>query len=330
MLKQRKLGGQGLTVSEIGLGCMSMTGIYGTPDEAEAVATLERALALGCTFFDTAEAYGRGQNEELLGRVLAPHRHGVVIATKFGIDLTGETGTPLNSRPAHIRKVADESLRRLRTDYIDLFYQHRADPNVPIEDVAGTVRDLIAAGKVRHFGLSEVLPDTLRRAHAVQPVSALQSEYSLFERGVESDVLPTCRALGIGFVPYSPLSRGFLTGAMPRVEDLPPSDWRVVNYPRIHGTNYDANMRLAGFVREIAQRRGISPAQLALAWLLQQGADIVPIPGTQRRKYLEDNLAAARVTLSAVELAEIDRYFADHPVAGARYTAAAATRAKAR
>ncbi|MBC8740606.1 aldo/keto reductase [Paraburkholderia sp. UCT31] len=318
MLKTRKLGREGLVVSEIALGCMGMSFAYGTPDDEESVATIHRAIELGCTFFDTAEIYGPFTNEELLGRALKGRRHEVTIATKFGFAFeNGVRG--LNSRPAHIKGVIDASLKRLQTDHIDLLYQHRVDPDVPIEDVAGTVKDAIAAGKVRFFGLSEASVDTIRRAHAVQPVSALQSEYSLFERGVEDKVLPALRELGINFVPYSPLGRGFLTGTAKRAEELPADDWRAANDPRIQGSNFDANIKLADFVKALAKDKSVTPGQIALAWLLHQGNDLVPIPGTKRRKYLEENLGAASVTLTAAELESIRAFLSQHKTAGARY-----------
>jgi aryl-alcohol dehydrogenase-like predicted oxidoreductase len=318
MLKTRKLGREGLAVSEIGLGCMGMSYAYGTPDDAESIATIHRAIELGCTFFDTAEIYGPFANEELLGRALKGRRHEVTIATKFGFRFdNGVRG--LDSRPEHIKEVIDASLARLQTDHIDLLYQHRVDPAVPIEDVAGAVKDAIAAGKVRYFGLSEASVDTIRRAHAVQPVSAVQSEYSLFERGVEAKVLPALRELGIGFVPYSPLGRGFLTGSAKRAEELPADDWRAANDPRLQGSNFDTNIKLAEFVKTLASEKSATPGQIALAWLLQQGEDLVPIPGTKRRKYLEENVGAAAVRLTPVDLHRIRAFLADHQTAGTRY-----------
>ncbi|MBB2930468.1 aldo/keto reductase [Paraburkholderia silvatlantica] len=318
MLNTRKLGREGLVVSEIGLGCMGMSYAYGTPDDAESIATIHRAIDLGCTFLDTAEIYGPFANEELLGRALKGRRHTVTIATKFGFRFdNGVRG--LDSRPDHIREVIDASLARLQTDHIDLLYQHRVDPAVPIEDVAGAVKDAIAAGKVRYFGLSEASVDTIRRAHAVQPVSAVQSEYSLFERGVEDKVLPALRELGIGFVPYSPLGRGFLTGNARRAEELPADDWRAANDPRIQGSNFDTNVKLADFVKALAEEKSVTPGQLALAWLLEQGDDLVPIPGTKRRKYLEENVNAASVRLTPAELDRIRSFLAGHQTAGTRY-----------
>jgi aryl-alcohol dehydrogenase-like predicted oxidoreductase len=310
----RVLGRQGLAVSALGLGCMGMSQSYGVPDDTESIATVHRALELGCTFLDTAEVYGPWTNEELLGRALAGRRDEAVVATKFGWDLDEQGGRHgLNSRPEHIRKVIDQSLQRLGTDYVDLLYQHRVDPAVPIEDVAGTVGELVEAGKVRYFGLSEAAAATVRRAHVTFPVSVLQSEYSLWERGLDDEVLPTVRELGIGLVPYSPLGRGFLTGDAQRAEDYPATDYRR-NDPRFQGEHYDQNVKAAEAVREVAAAKGVTPAQLALAWLLHQGPDVVPIPGTKRRDRLEENLAAADIQLTEAELDELKL-----PVAGARY-----------
>jgi len=313
-MEKRDLGRQGLRTSAIGLGCMGMSWAYGTPDDDESIATIHRALELGCDFLDTAEAYGPWKNEELLGRALKGRRDDVVIATKFGFDYSPEgarLGT--NSRPEHIREVADQQLERLGTDHIDLLYQHRVDPKVPIEETAGAVGELVAAGKVRYFGMSEASAATIRRAHATFPVSALQTEYSLWERGLETEILPTLRELGIGLVPYSPLGRGFLTGDVRRAEDHPDGDYRRTD-PRFQGANYDANVKAAETVRAVAGRKGVTPAQLALAWLLAQGDDVVPIPGTKRRTRLEENLGAADVVLSDAELAELEL-----PVSGERY-----------
>jgi aryl-alcohol dehydrogenase-like predicted oxidoreductase len=313
MLKKRRLGAQGLEVSEIGLGCAP----YGGRNDAEAVARLQRALDLGCDFLDTAPAYGPFWNEELVGRATHDRRARVVIATKFGLEMADTaTITGVNSRPEHIRSSVDASLTRLRTDRIDLLYQHTIDPEVPIEDVAGTVKDLIERGKALYFGLSNAPPDLIRRAHAVHPVSALESEYSLFERGVETAILPCVRELGIGFVAYSPLGRGLLTGAAPRAEELPPGDWRAANFTRIQGANFDANMRLVEFFKELAGRKRCTSGQVALAWLLHQDDHTVPIPSTRRIKYLEENIGAASVALSPADLADIGRFLAEHPVAG--------------
>jgi aryl-alcohol dehydrogenase-like predicted oxidoreductase len=306
MLSKRKLGEQGLEVSSIGLGCMGMSHAYGTPDDVESAATIERAIDLGCTFFDTAEAYGPFTNEELLGRILRPKRDHVVIATKFGFTFDGKARSGTDSRPQHIRDVVDASLKRLQTDRIDLLYQHRVDTKVPIEDVAGTVKDLIGQGKVLYFGLSEAGEDTIRRAHAVQPLSALQSEYSLWERGLDDRIMDVLHELGIGLVPFSPLGRGFLTGAVKKAEDLPKEDFRSWGDPRFQGANFDANMRVADAVREIAAARGATPSQVALAWLLDVSKYVVPIPGTKRRKYLEENLGAASLELTHDEIAELD------------------------
>jgi len=313
MLKKRRLGGQGLEVSEIGLGCAP----YGGRNDEEAVARLHHALDLGCNFFDTAPAYGPFWNEELVGRASHDRRERVVIATKFGLEMADTaTITGVNSRPEHIRASVHASLKRLRTDRIDLLYQHTIDPEVPIEDVAGTVKELIEDGKALYFGLSNAPSDLIRRAHKIQPVSALESEYSLFERGVEAAILPCVRELGIGFVAYSPLGRGLLTGAAPRAEELPPEDWRAANFTRIRGANFDANMRLVEFFSGLARRKRCTSGQIALAWLLHQDGHIVPIPSTRRIDYLEENLGAAAVMLSPAELAEIEGFLAVNPVAG--------------
>lgn len=319
-LSTRKLGRQGLEVSAIGLGCMGMSQSYGPADEAESIATLHRAIELGCTFLDTAEAYGPFTNEELLGRALKGRRDEVMIATKFGFRLEGgKLGAgERDSRPERIREVVEASLRRLGTDHIDLLYQHRIDPAVPIEDVAGTVADLVKQGKVRFFGLSEAGVANIRRAHAVHPVSVLQSEYSLWERNLERDVIPLLRELGIGLVPFSPLGRGFLTGEVKRAEDYPEGDYRRTD-PRYQGANYDANMKAARTVRDIAAVKHAKPGQIALAWLLHKGEDIVPIPGTKRRKYLEENVAAATVKLDAAQMKLLDDALAPGNVSGKRY-----------
>jgi aryl-alcohol dehydrogenase-like predicted oxidoreductase len=314
----RKLGTQGLEVSALGLGCMGMSQSYGVPDDRESVATLHRALELGITFLDTAEAYGPFSNEELLGRALEGRRDQVVLATKFGFRFDGNQLTGTDSRPAHIREVVEASLRRLRTDRIDLLYQHRVDPAVPIEDVVGAMGDLVRAGKVLYLGLSEAGKATIRRAQAVHPISALQSEYSLWERNLERDILPLLRELGIGLVAFSPLGRGFLTGTAKRAEDYPEGDYRRGD-PRFQGANFDANMRAASVVQDLARRKGATPSQVALAWLLHKGGDIVPIPGTKRRRYLEENLAAATLALTREEIAELDRTLAPEAVAGPRY-----------
>ncbi len=306
-------------MSALGLGCMGMSWAYGKPDEAESTATLHEAIERGCTFLDTAEVYGPWKNEELLGRALAGKRHQVVLATKFGFALNAEGQvTGLDSRPEHLKAACDASLQRLGTDHVELLYQHRVDPAVPIEETVGAMAELVTAGKVRFLGLSEASPRTLRRAHAVHPISALQTEYSLWQRDVEAEVLPTCRELGIGFVAYSPLGRGFLTGQAKRADEYAPGDSRQ-SHPRFQGENFDANMKLVDAVKELAATKGCTPGQLAIAWLLRQGDDIVPIPGTKRRTYLRENLGAADVTLSDAELRWLDERLPVGAVAGDRY-----------
>jgi aryl-alcohol dehydrogenase-like predicted oxidoreductase len=319
-LEKRKLGRQGLEVSAIGLGCMGMSMLYGPADETESIATIHRSIELGCTFLDTAEAYGPYTNEELLGRALQGRRDQVTLATKFGFRIENgqRMGTDRDSRPEHIRQVVEESLQRLRTDHVDLLYQHRVDPAVPMEEVAGTVGALVAEGKVRFFGLSEAGVANIRRAHAVHPVSALQSEYSLWERNLEADVLPALRELGIGLVPFSPLGRGFLTGEVKRAEEYPADDFRRGD-PRYQGENFDANMRAAEVVREVARSLGAKPGQVAIAWLLHKGPDIVPIPGTKRVKYLEENVAAASLALDAAQVSALDDALAPEKISGPRY-----------
>jgi aryl-alcohol dehydrogenase-like predicted oxidoreductase len=321
MLTTRRLGTQGLTVSALGLGCMGMSQSYGTSeerDERESIATIHRAIELGVTFFDTAEVYGRYTNEELLGRALKGQRDRAVIATKFGFKIENGSIAGLDSRPAHIREAVEGSLRRLATDRIDLLYQHRVDPAVPIEDTVGAMAELVREGKVRFLGLSEAGEQTIRRAHAVHPISALQSEYSLWERTLEPRIIPLLRELGIGLVPFAPLGRGFLTGAVKRAEEYPETDFRR-NDPRYQGENFDANVRAASAVRELAARKVVTPGQIALAWLLDKGPDIVPIPGTKRRRYLEENVGAAEVSLSAEERATLDAALAPEKVSGPRY-----------
>jgi len=322
MLAKRKLGTQGLEVSEIGLGCMGMSFAYGTPDDAESVATIHRAIELGCAFLDTAEIYGPFTNEELVGRALAGKRDQVILATKFGFGIENGKRTGLNSHPDHIREAVEGSLKRLGTDHIDLLYQHRVDPAVPIEDVAGAVAGLISAGKVRYFGLSEAGSDTIRRAHAVQPVSALQSEYSLWERNLEREIIPLLAELGIGLVPYSPLGRGFLTGTAKRAEEYDENDFRREGDPRLQGANFDANMKAADIIRVFAAEKGFTAAQIALAWVLHQGTEIVPIPGTKRRKYLEENLKAATVELTSSDLKKLDAAIPAGSTKGPRYAPA--------
>jgi aryl-alcohol dehydrogenase-like predicted oxidoreductase len=319
-LSVRKLGSQGLEVSEIGLGCMGMSQSYGPADETESIATIHRAIDLGCTFVDTAEVYGPHANELLLGRALAGKRDRVVIATKFGFRIENgkQVGTELDSRPEHIREAVEGSLQRLAIDTIDLLYQHRVDPKVPIEEVAGAVGELVAQGKVRYFGLSEAGVANIRRAHAVHPVTALQSEYSLWERNLEADIIPLLRELNIGLVPFSPLGRGFLTGAVNRAEEYPEGDFRRGD-PRYQGANYDANVSAAQVVRDIATTLGVKPGQIALAWVLRKGDDIVPIPGTKRRTYLEENLAAADIRLDDAQMQLLDDALAPDKIAGERY-----------
>jgi aryl-alcohol dehydrogenase-like predicted oxidoreductase len=317
-LNTRKLGSQGLEVSAVGLGCMGMSQSYGPADEVESIATLHRAIELGCTFLDTAEVYGPFTNEELLGRALAGKRDQVVLATKFGFRIDDGKMAGTNSRPEHIREAVEGSLKRLRTDHIDLLYQHRVDRDVPIEEVAGAVGDLVQQGKVRFFGLSEAGVGTIRRAHAVYPVSAVQSEYSLWERNLEQDVIPTLHELDIGLVPFSPLGRGFLTGSVKRAEEYPETDFRH-NDPRYRGENYDINMQAAQTVREVAESLGAKPGQVALAWLLHKGGNIVPIPGTKRRRYLEENVAAAAIALDAAQMHTLDQALAPEKISGPRY-----------
>ena len=328
MLPTRTLGTQHLRVSVLGLGLMGMSHAYGTAeerDERESIATIHRAIELGCTFLDTAEVYGPYKNEELLARALKQLKGGrdrVVIATKFGfkVDANGRIAG-LDSRPAHIREAVEGSLRRLATDRIDLLYQHRVDPAVPIEDVVGTMAELVREGKVRFLGLSEAGENTIRRAHAVHPISALQSEYSLWERNLEPRIIPLLRELGIGLVPFAPLGRGFLTGNVKRAEEYPPGDFRRGD-PRYQGANFDANVRAAESVRELAARKAVTAGQIALAWLLHKGDDVVPIPGTKRRKYLEENVRAADVSLTSEEMRALDAALAPGKVSGPRYAPA--------
>ena len=317
-MKKRKLG-SGLEVPAIGLGCMGMSEFYSGGSEEESIATVHRALDLGITFLDTADMYGVGRNEELVGRAIRGRRAGVVIATKFG-NMRGEDGSfrGVNGRPDYVKSACEASLRRLGVEAIDLYYQHRVDPNTPIEDTVGAMADLVREGKVRFLGLSEAAPQTIRRAHRVHPIAALQTEYSLWSRDPEDGILPTVRELGIGFVPYSPLGRGFLTGRIRSIDDLEPDDYRR-NSPRFQGENFAKNLRLLDEVNAIAAEKGCTPSQLALAWVLAQGEDIVPIPGTKHVRYLEENAVAAGIALAPRELERIDRAFPRGAAAGMRY-----------
>jgi len=315
-MQQTPLGSQGLTVSRQGLGCMGMSEFYGHADEAESIGTIHRALEIGVTFLDTADMYGHGANERLVGRAISGQRENVVLATKFGI-VRGEDPNEraISGRPEYVREACEHSLRRLGVDTIDLYYQHRVDPEVPIEETVGAMGELVAAGKVRYLGLSEAAPETIRRAHAAHPITALQSELSLWTRDPLDDVLPTCRELGIGFVAYSPLGRGFLTGHFRSARDFGPGDFRA-HHPRFTGENFQRNLAIVERVERVAEAKGITPGQLALAWVHAQGDDVVPIPGTRRRERLEENAAAAEIELTAAELAELDGLA---PPAGDRY-----------
>jgi aryl-alcohol dehydrogenase-like predicted oxidoreductase len=318
-MKQRRLGRNGPSVSEIGLGCMGMSEFYGETDEAESLATLDRALHLGINFLDTADVYGPYKNEELLGKFLKGKRDQVVLATKFGIVRGSDPSSRgVNGKPEYVKSACDASLQRLGTDHIDLYYQHRIDPNTPIEDTAGALAELVSAGKVRYIGLSEAKPETIRRAHAVHPVTALQTEYSLFSRDPETELLPLTRELGIAFVAYSPLGRGLITGSIQKREDLAADDWRRTS-PRFDDEALSRNVQYVHRVEAIAARKGVTPSQLALAWVLAQGDDIIPIPGTKRRKYLEQNAEATEIQLSPEELAELDKAVPRGAIRGDRY-----------
>ena len=318
-MQTRQLGRQGLAVSALGLGCMGMSEFYGAGDETESIATIHRALELGVTFLDTADMYGPFTNEKLVGRAIADRRDQVVLATKFGNERSEDGGfLGVNGKPEYVRQCCDASLQRLGVDYIDLYYQHRVDPTVPIEETIGAMAELVQQGKVRYLGMSEAAPATIRRAQAVHPISALQTEYSLWSRDPEDEILPTVRELGIGFVAYSPLGRGFLSGQIKSLDDLAPDDYRRYS-PRLQGENFAKNLQLVERVQQIAAEKQVTPSQLALAWLLAQGQDIVPIPGTKRRQYLEENAAAVDVALTPEELARIDEVAPKGVAAGDRY-----------
>ncbi|MFD3166183.1 aldo/keto reductase [Herpetosiphon sp. NSE202] len=317
-MKQRSLGNQGLTVNPIGLGCMGMSEFYGPTDEAESLATIDRALELGVNFFDTADMYGPFTNEQLVGKAFKGRRDQVILATKFGIQRGPDNQRSINGRPEYVKAACDASLQRLGVDHIDLYYQHRVDANVPIEETVGAMAELVQAGKVRYIGLSEADAPTIRRAHQVHPISALQTEYSLWSREPEIEILATTRELGIGFVAYSPLGRGFLTGQFRSVDDFAADDYRRYS-PRFQGENFQRNLSLVQHIEQLASQKGITPAQLALAWVLAKGDDIVPIPGTKRRRYLEENMAALNVELSAAELAAIDAVLPIDAAVGTRY-----------
>ena len=315
-MEKRKLGRQGLEVSELGLGCMGMSQFYGPRDDNESVATLERAVELGINFFDTADVYGVGHNEELVGKALKKYRDRVIIATKFGNQVAPDGKRSINGRPEYVRSACDASLKRLGVEHIDLYYQHRVDKQVPIEETVGAMAELVRQGKVRYLGLSEAGANTIRRAHATHPISALQSEYSIWTRDYEDEVIPTLRELGIGFVPFSPLGRGFLSG---KLRELSADDMRRKVSPRFDDENMERNQKVVDRLEEIAREKGITPSQLALAWVLAQGRDMVPIPGTKRRTYLEENVAAARIQISKSDLARIEEVAPKGFAAGGRY-----------
>jgi aryl-alcohol dehydrogenase-like predicted oxidoreductase len=324
-MKKVKLGSQGAVVSRMGLGCMGMSEFYGERNDAESAATILRALDLGIDFLDTADTYGIGDNEELVGKTIRSRRNEVFLATKFANVRTKENPNrwSISGKPEYVRAACDASLKRLGVDHIDLYYQHRVDPHTPIEDTVSAMAELVKAGKVKYLGLSEASPATIRRAHKVHPITALQTEYSLWERTPEREILPTIRELGIGFVPYSPLGRGFLTGTITKPSDLAGTDVRTQRMPRFAGENFDKNQTLVERVKTIAQRKGVTPAQLGLAWVLAQGEDLVPIPGTKRRKYLEENASAVDLRLSSADIAELEAAVPQNEIAGERYAAAA-------
>src|ERR1700683_114487 len=323
-MRKVKLGSQGAIVSRMGLGCMGMSEFYGERNDVESAATILRALDLGINFLDTADAYGIGDNEELVGKTIRGRRDDVFLATKFTFLRKKDDPSffGISGKPEYVKSACDASLRRLGIDHIDLYYQHRVDPNTPIEDTVGAMADLVKAGKVKYLGLSEASPATIRRAHKVHPITALQTEYSLWERQPEKGIIPTVRELGIGFVPYSPLGRGFLTGAITKKSDLSEKDSRSQRYPRFAGENFDKNQVLVERVRPIAENREATPGQMALAWVLAKGEDLVPIPGTKRRKYLEENAAAAEIKLTPGEIAELEAAVPQNEISGERYAAA--------